>query len=900
MWKKVGGQSDDGDVSLSKVLLVKDNSGQVHRALKSSHSSCNASDSAVFNTDDATTELIMHRYKAKTTQLGSPNSKAEKSHGSDFVSEHFEKPGTSTTSGSTAGSINEGASTSTNPSVENMSLNTPKLARKWKKSRIGKQSLSSIVGRSEKSATPGTSALGRKIVDCPTTGDGDLVPLLVKLCIGVVEAHGMDTVGIYRIPGNTAAVNALKENLNLGLENVDFKDLRWKDVNVVSSLLKMFLRKLPEPLLTDKLYPIFIDANRITAHAQRLHKLRNLVRKLPAAHYATLKYLMHHLRVVSSHSSVNKMETRNLALMFGPSIVRPSDDSMATMVTHMSDQCKIIETFITYYDWIFNEASGVSDEVPSPVSVASDVNSGVLGKSAAREADGTSQNSFTTASLNDMHDLLRRVNEAEAVALMDAQRGGKLKQMLNVRRNSKKDKARKRDHSAHQNSANHEALSAAGESSGKDSTSKNVYQVLKKCYERNIDAEIASREQNVKVGLSCATGSFLGHSPSLGSSLGSITESSQHTVSRSDNNSRDDVYADVDAMRKKRQQEIYSARRIFISGTDTDPLSTNSGCVDLDDLVCHTRHLNLATSPALDVLSAETREKIRKMQQLQGWYSTANERREADISKRSCGIGDTFCSEESAKNTRKGGEEFSSTDALSLTSDYSTTSSAPLTAPVTVSCVDHLATTSSDYASSDVSPCPHNISISPRPQEPLQTDSSFCEMSSPVQLSADENSRKKLYQFLPSGQDNAQNSDLQTKVISQPQDLLESQGSEKLLPISAGCSSKAQRVKARARASRKDLWRRHTLSDVDIIRQAIAQEKSLNRVNVTAPMNEKSKVSKLARWIKNSFRRSSHDLVVNSSLNFRRGSGFASATVPSSGGPTPPSEIIPSSGDEQL
>lgn len=42
----------------------------------------------------------------------------------------------------------------------------------------------------------------------------------MKLCVGVVEAHGMDTVGIYRIPGNTAAVNALKENLNLGLENV--------------------------------------------------------------------------------------------------------------------------------------------------------------------------------------------------------------------------------------------------------------------------------------------------------------------------------------------------------------------------------------------------------------------------------------------------------------------------------------------------------------------------------------------------------------------------------------------------------------------------------------------------------------------------------------------------------
>lgn len=50
------------------------------------------------------------------------------------------------------------------------------------------------------------------------------------------------------------------------------------------------------------------------------------------------------------------METRNLALMFGPSIVRPSDDNMATMVTHMSDQCKIIESFITYVCFYFNDS----------------------------------------------------------------------------------------------------------------------------------------------------------------------------------------------------------------------------------------------------------------------------------------------------------------------------------------------------------------------------------------------------------------------------------------------------------------------------------------------------------------------------------------------------------------
>lgn len=47
-----------------------------------------------------------------------------------------------------------------------------------------------------------------------------MVPLLIRLCVRVVEANGMDTVGIYRIPGNTAAVNALKETLNSDFTNV--------------------------------------------------------------------------------------------------------------------------------------------------------------------------------------------------------------------------------------------------------------------------------------------------------------------------------------------------------------------------------------------------------------------------------------------------------------------------------------------------------------------------------------------------------------------------------------------------------------------------------------------------------------------------------------------------------
>lgn len=47
------------------------------------------------------------------------------------------------------------------------------------------------------------------------------------------------------------------------------------------------------------------------------------------------------------------MDTRNLAIVFGPTVVRSGDDVMS-LVTDMSDQCRIIESLIVYCEWMFS------------------------------------------------------------------------------------------------------------------------------------------------------------------------------------------------------------------------------------------------------------------------------------------------------------------------------------------------------------------------------------------------------------------------------------------------------------------------------------------------------------------------------------------------------------------
>ncbi|XP_040921448.1 rho GTPase-activating protein 21-like isoform X2 [Toxotes jaculatrix] len=207
----------------------------------------------------------------------------------------------------------------------------------------------------EKKPSPGVT-FGVRLDDCPPAQTNKFVPLIVEVCCKLVEERGLEYTGIYRVPGNNAAISNMQEELNnKGMNDIDIQDDKWRDLNVISSLLKSFFRKLPEPLFTNDKYTDFIEANRIEDPVERLKVLKRLLHELPDHHYETLKFLSAHLKTVAQNSEKNKMEPRNLAIVFGPTLVRTTEDNMTHMVTHMPDQYKIVETLIQNYDWFFTE-----------------------------------------------------------------------------------------------------------------------------------------------------------------------------------------------------------------------------------------------------------------------------------------------------------------------------------------------------------------------------------------------------------------------------------------------------------------------------------------------------------------------------------------------------------------
>lgn len=177
--------------------------------------------------------------------------------------------------------------------------------------------------------------------------ENEYVPFIVMKCTQIVESRGLNIVGIYRIPGNTAAISALTEQVNRGFDDTTLADPKWEDVNVVSSLLKLFIRSLPDALLPNDMYGCFIEADKESGQ-ERLLELKALLDRLPPFSYETLKHLMRHLSRVSHKCDTNLMEPKNLAIIFGPSVVRTSNETLETVVKDMKHQCRIVEALVSH------------------------------------------------------------------------------------------------------------------------------------------------------------------------------------------------------------------------------------------------------------------------------------------------------------------------------------------------------------------------------------------------------------------------------------------------------------------------------------------------------------------------------------------------------------------------
>ncbi|XP_034033302.1 rho GTPase-activating protein 24-like [Thalassophryne amazonica] len=148
-----------------------------------------------------------------------------------------------------------------------------------------------------------------------------LVPLVVEQCATFIRECGLHEVGLFCQPGQARLVKELQEAFDAG-ERPSF-DSRT-DVHTVASLLKLYLRQLPEPLVPFSRYQDFMLCGQklLSNRTLGLVALRNLLHELPVANFNLLNFICQFLNEVQSYSSNNKMSCQNLATVFAPNILR--------------------------------------------------------------------------------------------------------------------------------------------------------------------------------------------------------------------------------------------------------------------------------------------------------------------------------------------------------------------------------------------------------------------------------------------------------------------------------------------------------------------------------------------------------------------------------------------------
>ncbi|MEE6460064.1 hypothetical protein FKM82_000852 [Ascaphus truei] len=185
-----------------------------------------------------------------------------------------------------------------------------------------------------------------------------LAPLLVEQCVDFIRQSGLTEEGLFRLPGQANLVKELQDAFDCG-EKPAFDSNT--DVHTVASLLKLYLRELPEPVISYSKYEDFLSCAKQLSKDEEsgLVELVKQVKSLPPVNYNLLKYICRFLDEVQSYSGVNKMSVQNLATVFGPNILRPKVEDPMTIMEGTVVVQQLMAVMISEHERLFPKDADV-------------------------------------------------------------------------------------------------------------------------------------------------------------------------------------------------------------------------------------------------------------------------------------------------------------------------------------------------------------------------------------------------------------------------------------------------------------------------------------------------------------------------------------------------------------
>ncbi|CAG9854322.1 unnamed protein product [Phyllotreta striolata] len=173
---------------------------------------------------------------------------------------------------------------------------------------------------------------------------------IMKTMVLIERPDNITSLGLYRTSGNLATIQKIRLEVDKG--NLDILDIYAKDPDVLTGSLKLFFRELKEPLLsctTSENLLEFTKADKNYCKKDR-DNIRTILSHIPEANAETLLALIKHLIEVVKYKDQNKMDTYNLAVCWGPTIIFATDNlSTKDLVTQSAEATKLFDALLNFY-----------------------------------------------------------------------------------------------------------------------------------------------------------------------------------------------------------------------------------------------------------------------------------------------------------------------------------------------------------------------------------------------------------------------------------------------------------------------------------------------------------------------------------------------------------------------
>jgi hypothetical protein len=177
------------------------------------------------------------------------------------------------------------------------------------------------------------------------------IPRVVWMCINYLD-NELDTEGLFRVPGSFREIALLRSAAETGCVDIL---AGCPYAHTVTGLVSSFFRDLPDPLIINDLYESFVGVALIPEHEKDL-MLRSLIKQLPPANIRLLRAFLALLYRVHNNSGQNKMTASNLGLVFGPTLLRPPNNTTIFTDGTLAASCSVLAHMIKNHSSIFPPA----------------------------------------------------------------------------------------------------------------------------------------------------------------------------------------------------------------------------------------------------------------------------------------------------------------------------------------------------------------------------------------------------------------------------------------------------------------------------------------------------------------------------------------------------------------